>query len=73
MNREQRRAAARRGPNRHPETQATDDEIRAAAASYKCPDCNADTSLSQDGHGIWHLDIAHDDTCPTFQRIRRMP
>ena len=29
-----------------------------------CPDCHADTELTRDRDGIWHLTIRHDPTCP---------
>lgn len=42
----------------------------AVAAAYECPDCDADTRLTQDEHGIWHLTIRHDTTCPNYRRMR---
>jgi hypothetical protein len=36
---------------------------------YRCPDCDSDIRLRQDEHGVWRLDILHDDTCPTYRRL----
>lgn len=38
---------------------------------YRCPDCNNDTQLRQDTYGVWHLEVLHDDTCPTLTAIER--
>lgn len=40
--------------------------------SGDCPDCNADTELARDPDhpGVWRLNIRHDDTCPTYRRLR---
>ncbi|MGV9281635.1 hypothetical protein [Streptomyces sp. NPDC003730] len=35
-----------------------------------CDDCNAEQRLRQDQPGMWSVGIHHDDTCPTWQRIR---
>lgn len=44
-----------------------------APSSGDCPDCDADTELRADPDhpGIWHLQVQHDETCPTWQAIQR--
>ncbi len=37
--------------------------------SGACPDCDATTELVDHGHGLWLLEIRHDDTCPTYRRL----
>lgn len=58
MNREQRRAAARR----HRPAPIDRKVIEAAAA---CQDCHSDVTLEQDGN-LWHAVVTHDDTCPFY-------
>lgn len=41
------------------------------AASYQCPDCDADTELIEDQPGIWRLKVMHDDTCPVLLSMDR--
>jgi hypothetical protein len=60
MNRAQRRRAHRQAPP----------EFRAFAANYRCPDCLNDTTQPvADDLGIWHIEVHHDDTCPTYRRL----
>lgn len=35
---------------------------------YRCPDCDNDVRIRQDEHGIWRLQVLHDDTCPWLAR-----
>ena len=61
MNRAQRRVARRQAPA----------SVRSFAAAYQCPDCLAETTYPvADQHGVWHIDVRHDDTCPIFRRLR---
>lgn len=56
----------KRGAPSQPELPA---EIVAYANAYRCPDCIADKALIYDGE-FWHLDIRHEDTCPTYRQLR---
>lgn len=41
--------------------------IAAYAAAYACGHCDSDTAPPRlDEHGMWHVDIAHDPTCPVL-------
>lgn len=46
-------------------------EVRAAALTHRCRECASETDLFADTYGIWHLQVRHDDTCPTYQEIQR--
>jgi hypothetical protein len=35
-----------------------------------CDTCNAEQTLRQEQPGMWSIGIAHDDWCPTWQRIQ---
>jgi hypothetical protein len=35
-----------------------------------CMDCGAYQSVRRDGHGVWHVTVHHDDTCPYWRLIR---
>lgn len=60
MNRSQRRAARKRAPT----------SVRAYANAYRCPDCDSETATPYtDAHGVWHLEVRHDETCPTYLRL----
>jgi len=61
VNRAQRRAAARTAGGR---------AALAYADQYECPDCTSDTALRRDDSGVFHLDVRHDDTCPTYRGVR---
>ncbi|HET6877726.1 MAG TPA: hypothetical protein VFH38_09380 [Jatrophihabitans sp.] len=50
---------ARRDRNR-----ATRRTAEAFAGSYRCPDCSADSRLTEHTPGIYLLEVAHDPTCP---------
>lgn len=41
-------------------------------SSGDCPDCDADTELvaNPEHPGIWHLNIRHDDTCPSYRAMK---
>jgi hypothetical protein len=42
------------------------------ARTYRCPDCLSETAYPlSDRHGIWHIEVRHDDTCPTYIAMRR--
>jgi len=58
VNRAQRRAAARTAGGR---------AVLSYADQYTCPDCASDTELWRDDDGVFHLEIRHDDTCPTYR------
>jgi hypothetical protein len=32
-----------------------------------CGECNAYQTMRQDGHGIWHLTVHHDDWCSVLK------
>ncbi|PFG19200.1 hypothetical protein ATL40_0757 [Serinibacter salmoneus] len=36
-----------------------------------CADCDADLIVRDDGPGIVHMTVAHDETCPTLATYRR--
>jgi len=36
-----------------------------------CPDCNSDIERWIDRDGRRHIDVMHDDTCPTWQAMQR--
>ncbi len=61
VNRRQRRTAARTAGGRAALTYAD---------QYTCPDCASETELRRDDDGVFLLEVRHDDTCPTFRRIR---
>lgn len=53
-----------------------DDRNRAArqaalnvAAGYRCPDCNASTSMGEQAPGVFVLEMAHDPTCPIYRAL----
>lgn len=44
--------------------------IRAAAATFTCPDCASERGTPwRDRHGITHVPIAHDNGCPYLAGI----
>jgi hypothetical protein len=60
VNRAQRRCAQRQAPA----------SVRWVAENYRCPDCLSENShLAQDKYGIWHVNVHHDNTCPTYRRL----
>jgi hypothetical protein len=61
MNRAHRRAAHRQAPR----------EVRSFAVAYRCPDCLSETTQPvADQFGMWHVEVHHDGTCPTYRRLR---
>jgi hypothetical protein len=47
--------------------------IRLYALNYRCPDCiNSTSEPYADEHGVWHIDVAHDETCPSYRRLRAL-
>lgn len=48
-----------------------DNLAHAIAAAYTCPDCSADVELVPDDHGVHHLLVRHDDTCPAYLEVTR--
>ena len=40
------------------------EHILEAVRRATCPDCNSETTLTADSHGLWHSHISHDDNCP---------
>ena len=43
----------------------------AFAAAYRCPDClNETTEPVRDDADMWHIEVRHDDTCPTYRRLQ---
>jgi hypothetical protein len=60
MNRAERRRLTREAPR----------PIRAFAAAYRCPDCISETTQPYHGGDHWHIDVHHDDTCPTYRRLK---
>lgn len=68
MNRQQRRAAQR---------QHKGDPIAPIAASVGtgripggCPDCDAYQTLDASAAPVYRLTVHHDDTCPTYLRLK---
>ena len=60
VNRSQRRAARRNAPR----------SVRWLADNYRCPDCLSETTQPvADERGVWHINVHHDDTCPTYKRL----
>ena len=59
MNRAQRRAG-RQAPA----------DIRAFAAAYRCPDCLSETAEPYHGGDHWHINVHHDETCPSYRKLR---
>lgn len=39
-------------------------QVPPALATYECPDCDNDIEIRLDTHGVVHLIIRHDTTCP---------
>jgi hypothetical protein len=62
MNREERRAQARR--------QRLDPRAVEYARSYRCPDCDSVAGeVTRDQHGAHHVTILHDSTCPRLKGL----
>jgi hypothetical protein len=57
-------------PHRRPS-----ETVRAVAALYRCPDCmsTVDEPVLADGTSrVWRLNVRHDDTCPTYRRLKSL-
>lgn len=66
MNRRQRRAARKRI---HGEHQIRPVEV-VSPLDLRCPDCASKLHHWTDPIGIHHVDIYHDDTCPTWKGLQ---
>jgi hypothetical protein len=63
MNRADRRRQQRKVPP----------AIRAYARAYQCPDClNTSSEPYADDLGMWHIEVHHDETCPSYRRLRAL-
>ena len=76
MNRAERRAQAQAEARRRNGPVVTGQLLIGAPellAQLKvhCPDCNSDIERWTDRDGRDHIDVMHDDTCPTWQAMRR--
>jgi hypothetical protein len=40
-------------------------------ATYECPDCGNDVEIWLDTLGMLHLNVLHDDTCPSLAARRK--
>jgi hypothetical protein len=60
MNRADRRRQARAAPR----------ALRLYAAAYQCPDCNSETDQPYHDGLIWHINLHHDETCPSYRRLK---
>lgn len=69
MNRRQRRAAGY-GKRVRGGYLIGDPEL-LAALDLHCPDCASELHHYTDHDGIPHVEIHHDDTCPTWAQIQR--
>jgi hypothetical protein len=50
--------------------QSAPPSVRWLPDTYACPDCLSDNSVPvRDDHGIWHLNVMHEGTCPTYTRL----
>jgi len=43
--------------------------LATAAVAHDCPDCLSETRIVHLGDNIHVVQILHDDTCPTYQRL----
>lgn len=46
------------------------DVLDGAVIPGGCDTCNAEQRIRQEQPGFWVIGIAHDDWCPTWQRIQ---
>lgn len=65
MNRQQRRLKARRREEW--------EDKRHQPHDYECPDCDADTRLTQQHPGLYTLAVFHDPTCPAYGAMTGAP
>jgi hypothetical protein len=75
MNRAERRARARAEARRRDRTFITGpvivgDPDRLARLDLRCPDCNSALEHWTDRDGRPHIDVLHDNTCPTWRAMR---
>ena len=46
------------------------EQLLAFARSYRCSDCDSETGVPRlDSHGMWHIEIRHDDGCPVLTGV----
>lgn len=69
MNRKQRRAAARGKRVKGGYLIGAPDVINGL--DFHCPDCNSELHHWTDDLGIQHVDVLHDDTCPTWKGMQK--
>jgi hypothetical protein len=63
MNRADRRRQQRQAPF----------AIRLYARTYQCPDCiNSTSEPYADEFGVWHVEVGHDLTCPSYRRLQAL-
>jgi hypothetical protein len=63
MNRADRRQQQRQAPF----------AIRLYARTYRCPDCiNSTSEPVADEFGVWHINVHHDETCPSYRKLRAL-
>ncbi len=41
------------------------------ATGYRCPDCHAEKTLTEQAPNVFTLTIAHDSTCPAYRGMTR--
>jgi hypothetical protein len=72
VNRAQRRAEERRKnrPVIHGQIFIGDPDVIARLAPH-CPDCASELDYWTDNDGMPHVDVMHDDTCPTWHAMQR--
>lgn len=76
MNRAERRARARAENRRKTRPVITgqvligDSEL-IAQLQPQCPDCDSELDYWTDADDMRHVDVMHDDSCPTWQAMQR--
>lgn len=45
--------------------------LDGAVSPGGCDNCDAEQRLNEVEPGLWTLGIAHDETCPFWQRVQR--
>lgn len=55
---------------REPFMSVIPDHLDGAVIPGGCGTCNAEQRITQLEPGMWSIGIAHDDWCPTWQRIQ---
>ncbi|MFD0434748.1 hypothetical protein [Streptomyces chartreusis] len=46
------------------------DHLDGAVIPGGCDTCNAEQHVRREESGMWSIGVAHDDWCPTWQRIQ---